>query len=376
VKTPFGSDAVCCRPALSSAVSNVISCLLACRSWDGLADWAGTGVAITERFVWKETPHEEAARLYSDRAARRKSGTTMKAHWSGLFPAVTTQFRRDQALDLEATARHLEVLLASGMSGLIMLGSLGENTALEPDEKRRVVQTAIEVSRGRVPVLSGVAECSTSAASRYAREMEHLGADGLMLLPAMVYKADPRETISHFRAVARSTGLPILCYNNPIAYHVDITPAMFAELADEANLVAIKESSGDTRRFTDLRNVVGDRYTLFVGLDDLALEGVLLGATGWVTGLGPAFPRETRDFWELATAGQWEQARQIYDWYLPLLHLDTQVKFVQYIKLALQEVGLGAEWVRAPRLPLVGTERDVVLEVIRQGIATRPKVSG
>jgi dihydrodipicolinate synthase/N-acetylneuraminate lyase len=298
----------------------------------------------------------------------------MRTSWKGIFPAVTTQFRQDQSLDPDATARHLEVLIQSGVSGLIMLGSLGENTSLEPEEKRLVMQLAVEVSRGRVPILSGVAECSTAAACRYAGDMERLGADGLMVLPAMVYKADSRETITHFRAVARSTGLPILCYNNPIAYHVDVTPAMFAELADEENLVAIKESSGDTRRFTDLRNVVGDRYILFVGLDDLALEGALLGSEGWVTGLGLAFPRENRYFWELATTGQWEKARQIYDWYMPLLHLDTQVKFVQYIKLALQEVGLGAEWVRAPRLPLEGEEREAVLQVIRRGIETRPEV--
>lgn len=298
----------------------------------------------------------------------------MKSSWKGIFPAATTQFKRDQTLDLEATARHLEALVQSGVSGLIMLGSLGENTSLEPEEKRQVVQMAVKVSRGRVPVLSGVAECSTAAACRYARDMEALGADGLMVLPAMVYKADPRETVAHFRAVARASGLPILCYNNPIAYGVDITPEMFAELADEQNLVAIKESSGDTRRFTDLRSQVGDRYTLFVGLDDLALEGVLLGAEGWVTGLGLAFPRENQCFWELATSGQWARAREIYHWYMPLLHLDTQVKFVQYIKLALQEVGLGAEWVRAPRLPLEGAEREAVLKIIRRGIETRPSV--
>ncbi len=229
----------------------------------------------------------------------------MKTNWKGVFPAVTTQFKPDQSLDLAATARHLEVLIESGVSGLIMLGSLGENTSLEPEEKRRVVEMAVEVSGGRVPVLSGVAECSTALACRYARDIQKLGADGLMLLPAMVYKADARETVAHFRAVARSTDLAILCYNNPIAYGVDITPTMFAELADEPNLVAIKESSGDTRRLTDIRNLVGDRYTLFIGLDDLALEGALLGAEGWVAGLGLAFPRENQYFWRLATSGQW-----------------------------------------------------------------------
>jgi 4-hydroxy-tetrahydrodipicolinate synthase len=298
----------------------------------------------------------------------------MKPNWKGVFPAATTQLKRDQSLDLEATSRHLNVLLDSGVSGLIMLGSLGENTALEPEEKRRVMEMAIKTSGGRVPVLSGVAECSTAAACRYARDMEKLGADGLMVLPAMVYKADPRETITHFRAVARASGLPIICYNNPVAYTVDITPEMFAELADEKTLVAIKESSGNVRRITDLFNTVGNRYTIFTGVDDLALESVLLGAEGWIAGVGLAFPRENQYLWELATSGQWEKARELYRWYTPLLHLDIPIKFVQYIKLAIQECGLGTEWVRAPRLPLEGREREDILQIIRKGIATRPKV--
>lgn len=292
--------------------------------------------------------------------------------WKGVFPAVTTQFKQDQSLDLEATARHLEVLLASGVSGLVMLGSLGENAALELEEKRQVMRMAVEVSRGRVPVLSGVAENSTAAACRYARDMENIGADGIMLLPAMVYKADPRETMRHFRTVADASGLPIICYNNPVAYTVDITPEMFAELADEPKFVAIKESSGNVRRITDVYNLLGDRYTLFTGVDDLALESVLLGAEGWIAGVGLAFPRENQYLWELATSGQWDKAREIYRWYMPLLHLDIPVKFVQYIKLALQECGLGAEWVRAPRLPIEGGEREQILKIIRHGIETRP----
>jgi 4-hydroxy-tetrahydrodipicolinate synthase len=294
--------------------------------------------------------------------------------WQGVFPAVTTQFRKDQSLDLDATARHVEALIESGVSGLVMLGSLGENTALEPDEKRRVVELAIKVSAGRVPVLSGVAECSTAAACRYAREMEKLRADGLMVLPAMVYKSDARETVAHFRAVARSSGLPILCYNNPIGYGVDLTPRTFAELADEKTLVAIKESSADVRRITDIYNAVGDRYALFCGVDDLILESVVLGAVGWVAGLGLAFPKENQHLWDLMTRGEWEAARKLYRWYMPLLHLDTHVKFVHYIKLAVQECGLGAEWVRAPRLPLDGAEREQVLSIIRTGIETRPTV--
>ncbi len=292
--------------------------------------------------------------------------------WKGVFPAVTTQFKQDESLDLEATARHLEVLLASGISGLVMLGSLGENAALEPEEKRQIMRMAVEVSRNRVPVLSGVAENSTSAACRYARDMENLGADGIMLLPAMVYKADPRETMTHFRTVANASGLPIICYNNPVAYTVDITPEMFAELADEPKFVAIKESSGNVRRITDIHNLLGDRYTLFTGVDDLALESILLGAEGWIAGVGLAFPRENQYLWELATSGQWDKAREIYRWYMPLLHLDIPIKFVQYIKLALQECGLGAEWVRAPRLPIAGAEREQILKIIRHGIETRP----
>ena len=298
----------------------------------------------------------------------------MRITWKGVFPAVTTQFRQDQSLDPDATAKHIDALIDSGVSGLVMLGSLGENTALDPEEKRRVMELAIKASRGRVPVLSGVAENSTAAACRYAREMEKLGADGLMVLPAMVYKADPRETIAHFRAVARSNGLPILCYNNPIGYGVDITPAMFAELADEKTLVAIKESSGDTRRITDIFNAVGDRYAIFSGVDDLIPQSVLLGAVGWIAGVGLAFPRENQYLFDLATSGQWEKARQLYSWFAPLLHLDIPIKFVQYIKLAIQECGLGSEWVRAPRLPLVGAEREQILSIIRKGIETRPAI--
>ena len=300
----------------------------------------------------------------------------MKTRWNGVFPAVTTQFKQDQSLDLDATARHIEILIDSGVSGIVMLGSLGENTALEPQEKRAVMDLAVRASHGRAPVLGGVAECSTAAACRFAREMETIGADGLMVLPAMVYKSDPRETVAHFRAVARASALPILCYNNPVAYGVDITPEMFAELADQDSFVAIKESSGNPRRITDLFNAVGDRYAIFCGVDDLIMEAVMLGATGWVAGLGLAFPKENQFLWELLARRKWDEARALYRWYTPLLHLDTAIKFVQYIKLAVQECGLGVEWVRAPRLPLVGAEREQVLSIIRRGIKGRPVVPG
>lgn len=298
----------------------------------------------------------------------------MKPHWQGVFPAITTQMKKDGSLDLDATARHADVLIRSGVSGLIFLGSLGENQAMTGEEKRRVIGGMIKAVSGRVPVLSGVAETSTAEAVCYARDVEKLGADGVMLMPAMLYKGDSRETLAHFRTVARSTGLPIMIYNNPISYANDITPPMFAELADQKNFVALKESSGDPRRITDLHNTVGDRYAIFTGVDDLALEASILGIDGWVAGSGIAFPRENQYFWELTRRGDWDKAREIYRWFTPLLHLDTNVKFVQYIKLAVQECGLGAEWVRPPRLPLSGEERKRILQVIHDGIAGRPKI--
>ncbi len=299
----------------------------------------------------------------------------MKPHWSGVFPAITTQLNRDGSLDLDGTARHIEALLRSGVTGMVMLGSLGENQQLDPEEKRLVIELAVRVIKGRVPVLSGVAETSTAAAIRYVRDGERLGLDGFMLMPAMIYKTpDPRETMAHFRSVARATGLPIMIYNNPISYGNDITAEMFAQLADVKNFVALKESSGDTRRITDLHNAVGGRYAIFTGVDNLALESAILGIDGWVAGTGIAFPAENQYLWELMQRGEWEKARAIYRWFTPLLHLDVHVKFVQYIKLAVQECGLGAEWTRAPRLPLAGAERKAVLKIIHDGIAARPKI--
>lgn len=292
--------------------------------------------------------------------------------WRGVFPAVTTQFRTDQSLDLDATLEHVEVLIESGVNGLIMLGTVGENCSLEPGEKLDVLRATVDRVRGRVPVLTGVAECATKAACRFASEARKLKVDGLMVLPALVYKSDRRETIVHFRRVAAETDLPIMIYNNPVSYQVDIVPETFAELADEPRFVAIKESSENVRRITDLTNLCGDRYALFCGVDDLALESVLLGAQGWVSGLVNAFPRENRRLWDHATAGRWREAREIYRWYSPLLHLDTHVKLVQYIKLCMSEVGLGSETVRAPRLPLLGEERESVLSIVRRAIETRP----
>lgn len=298
---------------------------------------------------------------------------SLSVSWKGVFPAVTTQFHKDQSLDLPGTLKHVDALLSSGVHGLILLGTVGENCSLEPGEKREVLKTIVHHVKGRVPVLTGVAECTTSLASRFAADAEQLGINGLMLLPAMVYKSDPVETMTHYRAVAKASGLPIMCYNNPVSYGVDITPDMFVALADEPKFVAIKESSEDVRRITDLKNLCGDRYLLFGGVDDLALESTILGADGWVSGLVNAFPAENRLVWDLMTAGKYREAVEVYRWYTPLLHLDTHPKLVQYIKLAMQEVGLGTEWVRAPRLPLVGGEREHILHIIRTAIARRPR---
>ncbi|MBL8234549.1 MAG: dihydrodipicolinate synthase family protein [Bryobacterales bacterium] len=299
----------------------------------------------------------------------------MSVTWSGVFPALTTQFRADESLDLDATAKHLESMIASGIHGVILLGSVGENTAHEYDEKLTVLRELKAVVNGRIPVLSGVAEFTTRTACRFARDCEKIGIDGLMVLPAMVYKADHREALAHFRAVARASGLPVMIYNNPPSYFVDITPEMFHELAGEPTIVAIKESSDNPRRITDLVNEHADRFLLFSGVDDLVLESVMLGAIGWVSGLANAFPDENRVLWELAKAGRWEEARELYRWYTPLLHLDTKIKLVQYIKLCMAEVGLGSEITRAPRLVIDGAEREEVLGVIRRALATRIDLS-
>lgn len=294
--------------------------------------------------------------------------------WSGVFPAVVTQMHEDQSLDLPASARHFEALIQSGISGLIVCGSLGENQCLQPDEKRAVLQCAIETAKGRIPVVSGVAEMSTRAAIQYMQDGEKLGAAGFMVMPPMVYKSDARETERWFRTLAKATPLPWMLYNNPVGYHTDVTPEMFAQIADIENLTSIKESSANPRRITELRNLVGDRYQLFTGVDDLILECSILGIDGWVAGSGIAFPQENQKLWDLTRAGKWDDARTLYRWMQPLMKLDTHVHFVQYIKLLCQETGLGKEWCREPRLPLSGSERDQVLKIIRDSLAKRPQI--
>ncbi len=298
----------------------------------------------------------------------------MPCDWRGVFPAACTQFHPDQSLDLPSTMGHLDAMLESGVHGMVMLGTVGENCSLSYDEKLAVLRATVAHVAGRVPVLTGVAETTTALACRFAKDAEEAGVDGLMVLPAMVYKSDERETLEHFRQVAAATSLPIMIYNNPVSYGVDILPATFKKLTGIDNIVAIKESSEDPRRITDLRNEVGDRFTLFCGVDDLFLESYVLGAEGWISGLVNAFPAENAMIWDLCEAGRLEEARKVYQWYTPLLHLDTMPKLVQYIKLASQECGFGSELCRAPRLNLEGKEREWALKIIRDAIETRPQI--
>ena len=298
----------------------------------------------------------------------------MTIAWSGVFPALMTEFKQDESLDLEATARHIESCLAAGCEGLVMLGTLGENSSLAPEEKEAVLRCAVEAAAGRVPVLSGVAEYTTELGIAHAKRAERAGCAGLMALPCMVYEQDEREALAHFEGLATASDLPIMIYNNPVSYKVDLSPEAFLKLAGSETIVAVKESSHDSRRVTDMINVCGDRYVLFCGVDDLVLENLLFGAVGWVAGLVNAFPREAVMLYRLAAEGRVEEALALYRWFMPLLHLDVDKKLVQFIKLANQIAGEGAEWVRRPRMPLVGAERERVAAIVETAIANRPSV--
>jgi 4-hydroxy-tetrahydrodipicolinate synthase len=295
--------------------------------------------------------------------------------WKGLFPAVTTPFTPDLAVDHAFLARHLERMLAGGAKAFVMLGSLGEGATLTAEERVAVLETAVKSVQGRVPIVAGVPALATAEAVALARKAEAVGCQGLMVLPPYVYKGDARETEAHYRAVLEATQLDCLLYNNPIAYGTDVLPEQILALAQaHPNLKAVKESSGDARRFASIRALLGDRVALFVGMDDLALEGCLMGATGWIAGLVNALPEESQRLLDLAEAGRTDEAFALYAWFLPLLRLDTHVKFVQYIKLVQQEVGLGSERVRPPRLELDGAEREAVTRLIRESLARRPKL--
>ena len=296
----------------------------------------------------------------------------LQVDWQGVYPAVPTQFNEDFSLDIKGTQKHVEALLSEGIHGLVMLGTIGENCSLSLDEKIQVLNATDEVNKGSVPLLNGIAEYTTAGACETAVAAAKVGVDGFMVMPAMVYNSDRRETVNHFKTVASATDLPIMCYNNPPVYKVDITPEMFEDLAEVENIVCIKEAAGDTRRITDLFNKFKDRYIIFSGLDDVALESILLGCTGWISGLVDAFPRENGLMWDAATSGNWDKALEIYRWYMPMLHFDSHPKLVQYVKLASAEMGYGTEIVRPPRLPLIGEQREEALKIIRESAATRP----
>ena len=295
----------------------------------------------------------------------------MKINWEGVFPAISTQFNADGTINYDSNARMLEALIQDGIDGIIALGTIGENASLTAQEKRDFIKHTVDTVNGRITVISGCTENTAQQAALYAQDVEKLGVDGLMLLPAMVYRGTDREVVTHFQYVARATNLPIMIYNNPVSYGVDINLEMTAELSKEANIVAIKESTTDTRRLTELQSRFGDRFSILCGVDDIALESILLGATGWISGLTNVFPRESVTLFKLAREGRIDEAREIYRWFMPLLRLDTIPTLVQCIKLAEQLVGRGSENVRLPRMTLIGDERAYVEKAINHALATR-----
>lgn len=299
----------------------------------------------------------------------------MRNDWQGVYSAITTKLTRAEEVDLAAVRADIDFQIEARVDGLVVCGSLGEASTLTADEKIAIARAAKEQANGRAPVILTIAEDSTRAAAALIERAAKAGVDGLMVLPAMRYFATSREVIAHYRAMARASDLDIMIYNNPVAYAIDVTPEMLAELADEPKFVAIKESSGDLRRITDIHNRLGDRYRIFTGVDDLALESLLLGAVGWVAGLVCAFPKETVAIHALARAGRIEEAREIYRWFMPLLHLDVSHRFVQNIKLAEHLVRGTATTVRAPRRELDGDELAEVTQTVRTALANRPDLS-
>lgn len=299
----------------------------------------------------------------------------MKVNWQGVMPALMTEFDRDGRLDLNATGEHIERCILAGCEGMVLLGTLGENTSLRPAEKLEVLSHGVSIANRRVPVLAGIAEYNTRLAVESAKEAHRAGCDGLMVLPSMVYEQDQREAIHHFRTIAAATDLPIMIYNNPVSYKLDLKPESFNELSDCDTIVAMKESSHESTRITDVYNICGDRFLIFCGVDNLVLENTLFGADGWVAGLVNTFPEEAVALFRLAKQGRVNEALDLYRWFMPMLHLDVDVKLVQYIKLANQLTGQGGEWVRSPRLTLVGEERERIETLIQTGIRTRPDLS-
>lgn len=296
----------------------------------------------------------------------------MKFEWKGVFPAVTTKFTADDELDFVAFDINLHAQLDAGVDGIILGGSLGEASTLTQDEKDALLKHTVAAVAGKVPVLMNVAEQTTKQAVAAAVRARDLGADGLMLLPPMRYTSDDRETVLFLRTVAQATELPIILYNNPADYKIWISPAMFSELIDLPTIQAVKESTRDISNVTRMKNAFGDRFAVFTGVDTLGMESLLMGADGWVAGLVCAFPRETVAIYRLIQAGRIQEALAIYRWFLPVLELDVSTKLVQNIKLAESLTGLGNEIVRLPRLPLVGEERERILDIVNSALASRP----
>lgn len=292
--------------------------------------------------------------------------------WQGIFPAVTTKFHADERIDAEGTAKHIDFQIRNGVHGIVTCGSLGEASTLTLEEKLDVARIALDASDGRVPVLANVSETSTREALRYIDGANKLGVAGYMVMPSVIYVADAREAMLNVRTMANAAQKPVMVYNNPIAYRVDLLPAHMAELADCEWIVAIKESCGDIRRITDLRNALGQRYQLFLGVDDLAYEGLALGCDGLLAGVGCTFPRETVALYDLMKAGKFAEALKLYQWMTPMLHLDVSTKLVQNLKLIDVLAGVGTEHMRRPRLPLVGSEREAVEAIVKKALATRP----
>lgn len=298
----------------------------------------------------------------------------MSIKWEGVMPAVTTKFTNDDKLDLVNFELNIKAQIDAGVHGIILGGTLGEASTLTKEEKSILIRKTVEVVDGKVPVIMNVAEQSTDSAIEAAKQAKEDGAAGLMMLPPMRYKADDRETVTYFKRVANSTSLPIMIYNNPVDYGIEVTMDMFEELIECDNIQAVKESTRDLSNISRMRNRFGDRLKIFGGVDTLALETLFMGADGWVAGLVCAFPAETVAIYELQKAGRANEAIAIYRWFLPVLELDINTKLVQNIKLAEVETGIGTENVRQPRLPLVGDERKKVLNIIKEGIKTRPSL--
>ncbi|WP_282080994.1 dihydrodipicolinate synthase family protein [Aquimarina algiphila] len=298
----------------------------------------------------------------------------MTIDWKGVMPAVTTKFTDQDTLDLQMFEVNINAQIEAGVHGIILGGTLGEASTLSDEEKRILVKTTVNIVKSKVPVIINIAEQTTKGAIEAARKAEEDGASGLMMLPPMRYKAGDRETVIYFKEVAKSTHLPIMIYNNPVDYKIEVTLDMFEELLAFDNIKAVKESTRDISNVTRIKNRFGDRLKILSGVDTLALESLLMGADGWVAGLVDAFPAETVAIYELQKAGKIKEAIAIYRWFLPLLELDINPKLVQNIKLAEVATGIGTENVRAPRLPLVGEERKTVLKVIENGLKTRPEL--